>query len=165
MTDLRTNVTVTRREERPSLLWMGGTVYDVVLGGDQTGGAFALLEQRGRAGDATPLHVHRSEAEVFYVLEGAATAWFGDDVTSLGVGAAVYLPPGLPHALRMDADGTRVLTLSAPAGFADFIREAGVPVRGDLPATWQVDRDRVMAAAPKHGIDVLGPPPGVPPHR
>lgn len=162
MSDLQMSgarVAVTRREDRPSLLWAGRTVFDVVLGGDQTQSALALLDQTGQAGDATPLHVHRADAEIFYLLEGAATAWVGETVTGLAPGTAAYLPAGLAHALRVEQDGTRLLTITAPAGFADFVRQAGVPVEGPAPATWDFDLGRIMSAAAQHGIDIVGPPP------
>lgn len=127
-------VAVTRRENRTPLLWAGRTVFDVVLGGEHTGGSFALLDQTGDRGDATPMHVHRTDAEVLYVLDGAITAWAGDDATELGCGSAVYLPPGLAHAFRVEQDGTRVFTVTAPAGFADFVREAAIPCDA-VPAT------------------------------
>jgi quercetin dioxygenase-like cupin family protein len=162
MSDLQmpgASVTVTRVEDRRRLLWAGGTVFDVVLGGEQTAGTLALLDQTGRAGDATPLHVHRTDAEVFYVLDGAATAWVGDVVSELVPGTAAYLPAGLAHALRVEQDGTRILTITAPAGFADFVRQAGVSVDGPAPATWDFDLGRIMGAAAQHGIDIVGPPP------
>jgi hypothetical protein len=37
---------------------------------EQTGGAYAILEQRIPAGHGPPLHVHRHETEIFYILDG-----------------------------------------------------------------------------------------------
>jgi quercetin dioxygenase-like cupin family protein len=163
MSDLRipgaTGVAVSQAADRPHWLWAGGMVFDVVLGAEHTGGSLALLDQRGRQGDATPMHVHRREAEVFYVIEGAITAWAGEAAMTLGSGGAVYLPAGLPHALRVDSDQARVITLSAPAGFADFVRAAAVRSDGDVPAAWEFDVERIVAAAPQHDIDIVGPPP------
>src|SRR5512143_1021457 len=117
-------VAVSQAADRDRWLWAGGTVFDVVLGGEHTGGSLALLDQRGRRGDATPVHVHRREAEVFYVIEGTITAWTGEAATTLGSGGAVYLPAGLLHALRVDTEQATIITLTAPAGFADFVRAA-----------------------------------------
>src|SRR5206468_2448217 len=89
---------ISRPGSRPRLLWAGGTVFDLILDGSQTGGAVELLDQWGREGDTTPMHIHHREAEIFYVLEGGITAWAGDDVHTLDAGSAVYLPPGQPHA-------------------------------------------------------------------
>lgn len=150
---------VTRAADRDKLLWAGRTIFDVVLGGDQTGGAVALLDQWGERGDVTPMHIHRSEAEIFYVIEGGIAAWFGDDVHELEAGGAVYLPPGKPHAFGIRSDRARLITITAPAGFAAFVADAGVPFEGDQPATWEFDVGRIVQAAPAHGIDIVGPPP------
>jgi mannose-6-phosphate isomerase-like protein (cupin superfamily) len=37
---------------------------------EQTGGAYAILEQKIPAGHGPPLHVHRHETEIFYILGG-----------------------------------------------------------------------------------------------
>ena len=37
---------------------------------EETGGAYAILEQKIPTGHGPPLHVHRHETEIFYVLEG-----------------------------------------------------------------------------------------------
>ncbi|MGI8676793.1 MAG: cupin domain-containing protein [Nocardioidaceae bacterium] len=157
------DVAVSHLADRRPLLWAGATTFDILLDGSQTGGSLGLLDQFGRRGDSTPLHVHRSEAEVFYLIEGSITAWAGDDSLVLDEGAAIYLPPDLPQAFRVDSDSARILTLTTLAGFADFVRTAGIPAEGDVPATWEFDLGRVMSAAPEYGIEILGPPPDNPP--
>src|SRR6188472_4612477 len=37
---------------------------------EETGGAYAILEQMIPAGHGPPLHIHRHETEIFYVLDG-----------------------------------------------------------------------------------------------
>jgi hypothetical protein len=108
------------------------------------------------------MHVHHREAEIFYVLEGGITAWAGDDVHTLDAGSAVYLPPDQPHAFGIHTPHARIITVTAPSGFADFVRAAGISVDGDVPATWDFDLGAVMAAAPQHGIEIVGPPPPLP---
>jgi quercetin dioxygenase-like cupin family protein len=144
------------------LLWAGGTIFDLILDGSQTGGSVALLDQWGREGDTTPMHVHRREAEIFYVLEGGVTTWAGDDVHTLDAGSAVYLPPDVPHAFGIHTPRARIITVTAPSGFADFVRAAGIPVNGDVPATWDFDLGAITTAAPQHGIEIVGPPPPMP---
>ncbi len=164
MTELNQHgeVNVSRSSDRQQLLWAGNTIFDVVLGGRDSGSRVALLDQWGSRGDVTPLHVHRHEVEVFYVLEGGVTAWVGDEATDLEAGDAVYLPPGGVHALGIRTDRARLITVTAPAGFADFVRAAGMPVAGEAPSTWEFDVGHIMAAAPAHDIEIVGPPPTLP---
>ena len=42
----------------------------VKASGEQTGGAFGLVESHIRAGSSPPLHVHHREDESFWVLAG-----------------------------------------------------------------------------------------------
>lgn len=162
MSTLETVPFVTHAADRQRLLWAGRTVFDVIIGGEKSGGAVSLLDQRGRRGDVTPLHIHNSEAEIFYVLEGGITAWAGSDVHELEAGGAVYLPAGQPHALGVRTDEARIITVTAPGGFADFVSMAGMQVDGDAPTTWEFDVDRIMAAAGQHDIQIVGPPPDLP---
>src|SRR5262245_43649329 len=46
---------------------LGGRSTFKVLS-EQTGGAYALLEQEVPPGHGPPLHVHRHETEIFYIL-------------------------------------------------------------------------------------------------
>ena len=109
-----------------------------------------------------PTPVCGDEVEIFYVLEGAITAWSGDDVLTLEAGGAIYLPPNQPHAFGVHTERARLITITSPAGFANFVRAAGTPVRGDVPAQWEFDRTSIMSAAPLHHIEIVGPPPAVP---
>ncbi len=151
--------TITHRHERRPLLWAGGTVFDVVLAGEASGGGLALLDQWGSLGDTTPLHVHRREAEVFYVLDGSIRAWHLGTAHDLESGAAVYLPAGQEHAFAVTSERARILTVTTPGAFADFVRAAGVPADGDVPTHWEFDVARIMSAAAGNGIDITGPPP------
>ena len=137
-------------------------MFDLIIGGEQSGGAVSLLDQRGRRGDVTPLHIHRSEAEIFYVLEGGITAWSGSDTYQIEAGGAVYLPAGQAHAFGIRTAEARLITVTAPGGFADFVTAAGIPFTGDAPTTWEFDPGRIMAAAAPHDIQIVGPPPALP---
>jgi quercetin dioxygenase-like cupin family protein len=153
---------ISRSGGRSKLLWTGGTAFDLVLDGSQTAGSVALLDQWGRDGDITPMHIHRQEAEIFYVLEGGITAWAGDDVHTLDAGDAIYLPSGQAHAFGIHTPQARLITVTAPAGFADFVKAAGIPVSGKVPVAWEFDLSAIMRAAPQHGIEIVGPPPSLP---
>jgi quercetin dioxygenase-like cupin family protein len=159
---LSSGVGVSRAEDRRRLLWAGRTTFDLVLDAAHTQGRIALLDQRGERGDVTPMHIHHGEAEVFYVLEGSIVAWTGEDRLSLGAGGALYLPSGQPHAFGVVSANARLISVTSPAGFAAFVQEAGVPVEGDAPATWEFDIGAMMAAAPAHQLEIVGPPPALP---
>src|SRR3954466_13802007 len=56
----------------------GGSSAELKLAGEQSGGDWAVGEWRGGAGDPPPVHTHTREDETLYVLEGAITAYVGD---------------------------------------------------------------------------------------
>jgi len=144
------------------LLWAGKTTFDLILDSSQTAGSIALLDQWGELGDTTPMHIHHGEAEIFYVLEGDIVAWAGDERMSVGQGGAIYLPAELRHAFGIVSATARLISVTAPAGFAGFVRAAGIPVDGDVPMSWEFDLGTLMAAAAQHQIEIVGPPPALP---
>jgi hypothetical protein len=48
-----------------------GYLCRVPVEGSATGGAFSLVEERGRLGCMSPRHLHDRESETFIVLDGA----------------------------------------------------------------------------------------------
>jgi mannose-6-phosphate isomerase-like protein (cupin superfamily) len=44
-----------------------------------------------------PLHLHRNDAEAWYVLEGRLCVRVGKDVVEAPAGSAVFVPRGTPH--------------------------------------------------------------------
>src|ERR671925_1665295 len=51
-------------------LWVMGSLLEIVIDGDQTGGSYAVAEDRSSPGFGPPPHVHEREDEAFYVIEG-----------------------------------------------------------------------------------------------
>lgn len=89
---------------------------------DTTGGAFTIIEEDAPLD--TPLHVHKNEDELWYVLEGEHIIQVGDDEFHVGPGEIVFGPRRVPHAQRRVVPRTgRFLALFSPAGFEGFFRE------------------------------------------
>src|SRR5439155_6855967 len=60
-------------------------------------------------GDSPPLHVHRTEDELFHVLDGMLTLRVGDDLIELAAGATALAPKAVPHTYRVDSPTARWL--------------------------------------------------------
>ncbi len=136
----------------------------VRVDGDASGGALALLDERGRRGDMPPLHVHRRDDETFYVLEGEVTLFVAGERIVLGAGQAAFAPRDIPHTYRVESAEARWLVITAPAGFDAFVREIADPAPAEElpPAGRPVDPDALARAAAKVGIEILGPPGALP---
>ena len=128
----------------------------------ETGGLIGASLVTQPAGIAPPLHVHTREAEAWYLLDGTLTYQAGEERVELEPGGFIFLPQGLPHAFRTTS-AVRYLALTLPGGVMDCTTRWARPrpqrrlpdggITGEEIARW-------MAAAPRYGLQVVGPPIG-----
>lgn len=122
-----------------------------------TGGKLSLIEQVIPAGFESPWHVHHSEDESFYVVDGAVSVIVGDKSVLLEAGGYAFGPRGVPHGFRVEGSTpTRLLLMTTGGDFADFIAE--MSVAKDTPPS-APDMANFMAAAVRHNLAILGPLP------
>ena len=98
----------------------GRSSAELKLAGEQSGGDWAVVEWRVRAGDEPPIHTHTREDEALYVLEGAITAYVGDETIEVEAGSFAALPKNVPHGLTVRGDEVRLLVMLEPAGAEYF---------------------------------------------
>jgi quercetin dioxygenase-like cupin family protein len=139
--------------------WFLGTLMTLKAGSEHTGGAFTLLECLMPPGFAPPPHIHQAEDEAFYLLEGGLTVRCGDQTWQAAPGSFVWLPRGIAHGFTVEgAVPARMLQLTSPAGFERFAAEVGEPARAaTLPPPAPPDIEKLLAAAARHHIEILGP--------
>jgi quercetin dioxygenase-like cupin family protein len=137
-----------------------------LLTGDATGGAFSLIEERGRIGCMTPRHIHAREAETFVVLDGALEGWCEGSVQRVEAGSLLHLPAGREHAFRVASATAHFYTIVTPAGFESFFTATGMPQAqpfdGELPLPGPVAPGAVGAlqeVLTPLGCTITGPPP------
>ena len=142
-------------------IWFDNMLMRVLVSATETGGTVSVIEQTHFHGHATPVHEHSREDQTLYVLSGSITAWLGDDERTVSAGEAVHLPRGVPHAFRVETEGTRLLEINTPGGFEEFHAAAGSPATElRLPERQEPNIDQMAAVAAQHGCAILGPPPG-----
>jgi quercetin dioxygenase-like cupin family protein len=67
-----------------------------------------------------PKHVHTGAAEFYYVTEGSCLFTVGEDEVEAAQGTALYIPPGLVHAIRTRANETMTMVYGfSTASFED----------------------------------------------
>jgi uncharacterized cupin superfamily protein len=83
---------------------------------------------------AGPVHVHGSEEEIFFVLEGSGLAWIDGAVHEIGVGdTIVYLASGPEHTVIAGDEGLSVLAFGENhAPIITRLPRAGVGRRASL---------------------------------
>jgi quercetin dioxygenase-like cupin family protein len=160
-----TSGVIHRSSREGEALWAMGSLMEVKLGPTDSDAGFGVMVVTAPSGIATPLHVHRNEAEAFYVLQGSVTYEGGGELFQLEQGDLIYLPVNVPHRFRTTGDEpTKFLALMAPAGLSGLYSEVGTPALErripDPPLDADVAAEVALWAtvAPRYGLELLGPP-------
>jgi quercetin dioxygenase-like cupin family protein len=141
----------------PHQLMLGTVTVSRLLGAEETGGEFSLVELTGLPGSGPGPHTD-AWRESFYVLAGELTFRYEHDgaVDSVvaGPGAAFTIPAGIGHAFSVTSpDPARYLIVGSPAGIDAFFADAGeaiaAPELPDEPPAF--DRERLVKAFEKYG--------------
>lgn len=161
---MTTAVSVIRQGGEGEQLWFaGGGLFTMKATSEETGGAFALFEDREVLGKPTPLHLHPDDDEVAYVLEGEILVHIDGREQRVGEGGVFVAPRGVPHAFLVTSKTARLLCLTVPGtGWAEVqYRELCQPASPDaVPGSRPADFARIRAAAERSdSIEILGPPP------
>lgn len=140
-------------ESERRALWLMGSRLDIVVGGEQTGGAYAVAEDRSSPGFGPPPHVHTREDEAFYVIEGEYLFGGEHGEVRAGPGTFVHAARGHLHWWRNVGDGPgRHLEIFTPAGLERMFEEAGEPVADGDSEPPPPDPARLLEAAPRYGV-------------
>jgi quercetin dioxygenase-like cupin family protein len=120
----------------------------VLVRSEQVKGSYGILEQQIPPGKGPPLHVHRHETEIFYVLEGQFEFRIGDQVVTGGPGTNAVCPRDIPHTFRNVGSGAaRLLLTIIPGHFLNFFLEVD-----KIP---DHDREAIRILAAKYDVEVL----------
>ena len=140
--------------------WFGPNRMILKATGEQTGGAFGLVESWVPAGSSPPLHVHHAEDESFYVVAGTVRYVTGGRELLAGPGSFVFLPRDVPHTFVVEGDeDAHLLTLLTPGGFERYFVDAGRPPEGPgLPPPGPPDVAKLQRLAPLYESEIVGPP-------
>ncbi len=70
-------------------------------------------------------HIHHNEDEAMYVLDGECTVRVGEQISTLGPGAFIFMPRDLVHTFSNPGSvPARVLVISSPGGVIRYFEEA-----------------------------------------
>lgn len=96
---------------------VNSNILDVKVSGSDTDGELAIFEQTSLSqGKGTPLHLHHSQDEVFYVVEGSYYFQVGDEKHKLSKGDSIFLPRMVPHAWTQVSETGKMTVVVQPAG-------------------------------------------------
>lgn len=96
---------------------VNSNIIDVKISGSDTAGELAVFEQTSLSkGKGTPLHIHNSQDEIFYVLEGAYYFQVGEEKHNLTIGDSIFLPRKVAHAWTQVSEKGKMTVILQPAG-------------------------------------------------
>jgi len=96
---------------------VNSNILDVKISGSDTDGDLAIFEQTSLSqGRGTPLHIHHSQDEVFYILEGSYKFQVGGDKYDLTKGDSIFLPRKVAHAWTQVSEKGKMIVIMQPAG-------------------------------------------------
>lgn len=147
-------------------LWFLNTLITIRVSASESQDGVSIIEHCVHPGDSPPLHLHRTEDEIFHILAGEFRVKIRDDEHRVGPGDILLVPKGVPHTYRAQSapgeGGGRFITITAHGDFERFVRAMGRPAQGPgLPEPVAPSPEAIQAlttAAARYGIEIVGPP-------
>ncbi len=133
---------------------LGNFRMSVKAAGEETGGAFALLEAAEPPDFGPPLHIHTNAAEAFYVLDGEYLVFVDERTYICPAGSFIFIPEGVRHGFRVGAKPSQKLNLYTPAAMVGYFDQLSAAITGG-----NADPLRLDEIARRHGMEVIGPVP------
>jgi quercetin dioxygenase-like cupin family protein len=145
-------------------LWFLDSLVTIRVSTSEGPDGISVLEHWMPHGASPPFHLHRTEDELFHILEGEYRLKVQNQEQRVGPGTMVLVPKGVPHTYRVEsAQGGRCLTITVRGDFERFVRAMSRPAeRPELPKPAGLPSADAMQAlretAARHGIELVGPP-------
>jgi mannose-6-phosphate isomerase-like protein (cupin superfamily) len=139
--------------------WGPGEKYTFLVTGEQTGGAYFVMEALIPPGGGAPPHTHQNEDETFYVVEGQCSIMIGDRTVLARVGDFVNIPRGTVHCFYNNGfRNARLVVTFTPAGIEDFFRETlnlALDRTARPPQNHEEVGELYIEAAPRYGLEFV----------
>lgn len=123
----------------------------------------SVIEHTVPHGSSPPMHLHRDEDEIFYVLEGEVRFAIWDREIHARQGQTVVVPRGKPHSFFVTSQaGARWLVITNGRNFERLVRAISRPADSDglppaVPSAPGAAK-ALEAICRANGIELVGPP-------
>ncbi len=132
---------------------VNANILDVKISGSDTDGDLAIFEQTSLSqGHGTPLHIHNSQDEIFYVIDGEYYFQVGDEKYNMAAGDSIFLPRKVPHAWTQKSEKGKMTVIVQPAGKLEdfFVTMAELD--------HELTKEEIKKIFADNDMDVIGPP-------
>jgi quercetin dioxygenase-like cupin family protein len=132
-----------------------GQEAHVLVSSEQTDDSFCMLRFSSPPGNVTPPHLHRTTDETFLIESGEVEINIGGELLRGRKGDTIYLPKGIPHALKVVGnDNLTVVVVCVPGGFDRFFAACAEEFKNGEPGL-----PLLVKIAAEYGIEFkIGPP-------
>ena len=141
-------------------LWILDELLTFKVDSDQSE-TVGIFEDEVPPQSGPPAHLHRSQDETHYVLEGQFEFVVGERGVDAGAGSVVYVPRTTVHAYtNVGTQMGKLLFIEAPAGpLEQFLEEIGEPVSDPAsPQGLPPDMDKLQVSVQRTGgIEIVVP--------
>jgi len=128
-------------------------ILDIKISGKDTDYDLAVFEQSGLTPyGGPPLHVHPSQDEWFYIVEGEYLFQVGKEKFEMKSGDTIFLPRNVPHAFIQLTEKGRAIVSYLPVGKMEEFFAA--------THNWESSPSEaeIIKVFADHGMFVVGPP-------
>ena len=139
----------------PEPLDVFGHRMTVKISSQDTGGAFAVIEDITPPLSGPPLHVHHEQDEWWHIIQGNYRFEIDGREIVAGAGADVYAPRGTRHAFQnLGNEPAKMIVTVVPGGLDLFFEEINANA---IPGV-QPDPATLAPIFERHGLTLAGPP-------
>ena len=134
-------------------VWFADEILTFKVNRDQSE-TVGIFEDEVPPQSGAPPHLHRSQDETHYVLEGQFEFVLGERKVNADAGSVVYVPRTMMHAFtNTGTKKGKLLFINTPAGpLEQFLVEFGEPVSDpSSPPEGELDLDKLQAIAQRTG--------------
>jgi quercetin dioxygenase-like cupin family protein len=162
MKNKNNSIAAVAAQDGPSVSVVGDT-YRIVIGSEQTNGAYALIDMLIPPEGGPPPHSHATFQEAFYIIDGEIEVITKEKKYSATKGSYVNIPFNGPvHKFTNKTVKTaHILCLTTPAGMEKMFEEIGKPVAADTllppPQMTPEEQKQFQSIAEKYGQKLYPP--------
>lgn len=144
------------------MIGVGPNRITFLLGGEQTGGAFSLIQYEVAPRFEAPptLHYHTKESWAGYILEGTLGFQIGERTVRLTAGSSLLIPARTPFKWWNEEDKpARALFYYFPAGFEQYFADVEEALKDFPPGPLDIQKamPRLLPLWEKYGIKTVSP--------